>query len=465
MATKLQRRVMAALGGGLLLSSCAYGASVEQRLTTLENDMNEMNDRVDANELAATLNKVKFGLDFNTSMNNITSKNNTTGAKSNFNNRWMMGLYLNMNADINSYTKFTGRLSMTKAFGDLEWMNANSIGSLDAGRAVGGGAAMYVERAYVDLYMGKYAALTVGRLPGTDGPGSNLRNGSARMSTYPALAVNALGDGAVLTIKPYTDAALRAGFSKVYQPFYADGNSGAGSIFTNAGATEASDANLFFGAFETPFLPSSFGKNLFMITYINMQNYTVPGTSLAAAVKANPNFANATVAADTQNAGDMQYINVHLENDKMLGTGLNWFVSYSWYRGSGAKNLNASVTSNNSTTPVPLGKMFANEDAWAVHAGLRYDIGSYLKLGYEYFKGSEYWYAFSRVSINDPFNFRNTRGSVHDVYAIFQLDLNQFFRLSYTRQNQEYGTALTPMKTNKVDITNQNVALAYIVRF
>lgn len=453
----LKHKLIATLGGGMLLfSSPALAATLD----SLQKDIDELNDRLDANELAATLNKVKFGLDFNTSVNNITSKNHDTGAKSNFNNRWMMGLYLNMNADINSYTKFTGRLSMTKAFGDLEWMNpTNYIGSLDAGRGVGGGAALYVERAYVDLYMGQYAALTVGRLPGTDGPGSNLRNGSARMSTYPALAVNALGDGVVLTLKPYTDAALRAGYSKIYQPFYAGGNSGAGSIFTNAGATEASDANLFFGAFETPFLPSSFGKNLFMLTYINVQDYTIPGSSIAT-IASNAN--TGVVRAASQNAGNMQYINVHFENDKMLGTGLNWFLSYSFYKGSGAENI---VDYNTSNTAVQLGKMFANEDAWAVHAGLRYDLSPYFKLGYEYFKGSKNWYAFSRVSINDPFNFRNTRGSVHDIYAIWQLDINQFFRLSYTRQHQDYATPLIPSAATKANITNQNVALAYIVRF
>lgn len=444
----LRHKLIATLGGGLLLlSSSALAATLD----SLQKDIDELNDRVDANELAATLNKVKFGLEFTTALNNIQKKDHATGTTENYKNRWAMGLYLNMNADVNKYTKFTGRLSMTKAFGDIDlgYPAVGTIGSLDAGRGVAGGSAIYVERAYVDIYMGKYAALTIGRLPGTDGPGSNLRNSSARMSTYPALAVNALGDGAVLTLKPYTNAALRAGYSKIYQPLNPNLSSAGGNIWGNKGA---SDANLFFGAFETPFAPKSFGQNLFMLTYINLQNYATPYMNMG------------QTSVPAQNVGDMQYVNVHIENDKMLGTGLNWFVSASYYKGSNGElsKLAAGQYPTLATTPYV---KFANENAWAVHAGLRYDIGSAFKIGYEYFKGSEYWYAFSRVSINDPFNFRNTRGDVHDVYAIWQLDLNQFFRLSYTRQHLDYASASMPMPTPKADITNQNIALAYLLRF
>ena len=444
----LRHKLIATLGGGLLLlSSSALAATLD----SLQKDIDELNDRVDANELAATLNKVKFGLEFTTALNNIQSKDHTAGTTENYKNRWAMGLYLNMNADVNKYTKFTGRLSMTKAFGDIDlgYPAVGTIGSLDAGRGIAGGSAIYVERAYVDIYMGKYAALTIGRLPGTDGPGSNLRNSSARMSTYPALAVNALGDGAVLTLKPYTNAALRAGYSKIYQPLNPNTSSAGGNIWGNKGA---SDANLFFGAFETPFAPKSFGQNLLMLTYINLQNY------------ATPNMGTEQTPLPAQNIGDMQYVNLHIENDKMLGTGLNWFVSASYYKGSNGEVSKLAAGQNQALATTPYVK-FANENAWAVHAGLRYDIGSAFKIGYEYFKGSQYWYAFSRVSINDPFNFRNTRGDVHDVYAIWQLDLNQFFRLSYTRQHLDYGTALMPLPTAKADTTNQNIALAYLLRF
>lgn len=442
---------MATLGGGLLtLSSSALAASIDQRVNSLEKDVSELNDRVDANELAATLSKVKFGLEFNTSVNNVYTRNipvdnGRSLINEKYTNRWMMGLYLNMNADINDYTKFTGRLSMTKAFGDIQlgYPTSDGIGALDAGRGVAGGSAIFVERAYVDLYgFNKKVALTLGRLPGTDGPGSNLRNGSARMSTYPALVVNALGDGVVLTIKPYTNSALRFGYSKIYQPLLTNGLASAGgSVFGNK---DANSANLYFGAFETPFLPKSFGENLFMLTYINLMDYTVPQIS--------------PLTQQATNFGNMQYINAHIENNNMLGIGLSWFVSSSYYKGSAGRTIEIPST----TGKIPY--MFANGDSWAIHTGLRYDISKF-KIGYEFFHGSKYWYAFSRSSINDPFNFRNTRGNVHDVYAIWQLDASQFFRLSYTLQQLDYAIAPLPVITPKVKTSNQNIALAYIVRF
>ncbi len=448
----LHSGICAFLLSGMLLS---FGMADEK---ALQKQINDLEDRLDEVETKAELSKVKFGLDFNTSLNNfMTNQNNTTRFE---NARLMLGVYLNMNATIGKYAKFTGRLSMTKAFGDLDlgYPLAGSIGTLDAGRGVAGGAAIYVERAYVDIFMGSKFALTLGRLPATDGPGANLRNGSARMSTYPALAVNALGDGGVLTYKPYSNAALRVGYSKVYQPLALNSDYAGGNIFGTAGVK---DANLYFAAFETPFLPKSFGTNLFMLTYVNLSNYSAPKVQVSS-----------TQTIPAQDVGNMNYINLHLENEKMLGSGFNWFISASYYIGTDGKTstLAATQAANGDTAAIqtllqsPFTR-FANENAFAIHAGGRYDIGRHFKLGYEYFHGSKYWYAFSRVSINDPLNFRQTRGNVHDVYAIWQIDLYQFFRLSYTAQIRNFEAAELPAVTRATDQTTHNIALAYLLRF
>ena len=445
---------------GILLASLLALSPLVAAEKSLQQQIDELNDRVDQNELQATLNKVKFGLDFNASMNNFFIDNN--GVSSTQANKWLMGLYLNMNADVTKYAKFTGRLAMTKAFGDLSWMpSASYVTSLDAGKGVAGGSAVYVERAYVDLFLGNYWALTVGRLPGTEGPGYNLRNGAARMSTYPALLVNALGDGGVVTFKPYTDAALRAGFAKVYQPLYLNLNSGAGNIFNEAGGNGQADMNLMFVAYETPFLPKSAGKSLLMLSYMYISNYSIPPT-LAGLV---PNPEGAAQAgngllgsADGKNIGDLQYANIHLENFNLAGSGFNWFASFTWANGTDSHNA------SNMPNMLPR-SLFNGQGSYALHIGARYDFGSHFKLGYEYFHGSKNWYAFSRVSANDPLNIRNTRGDVHDVYAIFQLDTFQFFRLSYTYLHRDYGLSNTYGATGTADITTQNLSAAYILRF
>ncbi|WP_394950705.1 DUF3373 family protein [uncultured Helicobacter sp.] len=451
---------------GILLASMLALSPIVAAEKSLQQQIDELSDRVDYNELQATLNKVKFGLDFNTSMNNFFVNNN--GNSSTQANKWLMGLYLNMNADITKYAKFTGRLAMTKAFGDQSWMPmTSSIIPIDAGKGVGGGSAVYVERAYVDLFLGNYWALTVGRLPGTEGPGYNLRNGAARMSTYPALLANALGDGGVITFKPYTDAALRVGFAKVYQPLYSTENSGAGSIFSENSVSSQADMNLMFATFETPFLPKSAGKSLAMLSYAYVSNYSLPTAAIQAGVANQVGIATGISGlpnADSTNLGDVAYTNLHLENYNLLGSGFNWFASVTWAQAMNSHKVTpmASISSNDT---IPSESLFDTASSYALHVGARYDFGSHFKLGYEYFHGSKNWYGFSRVSANDPLNIRNTRGDVHDVYAIFQLDQFQFFRLSYTHLKRNYQTPSSPSAPIATDITTQNLSLAYILRF
>lgn len=444
----------------ILLASMLALSPIVAAEKSLQQQIDELSDRVDYNELQATLNKVKFGLDFNTSMNNFFVNNN--GNSSTQANKWLMGLYLNMNADITKYAKFTGRLAMTKAFGDQSWMPmTSSIIPIDAGKGVGGGSAVYVERAYVDLFLGNYWALTVGRLPGTEGPGYNLRNGAARMSTYPALLANALGDGGVITFKPYTDAALRVGFAKVYQPLYSTENAGAGSIFSENSVSSQADMNLMFATFETPFLPKSAGKSLAMLSYAYVSNYSLPRAGISNALNSNgrSNFVGSLPNSDSINLGDIAYTNLHLESYNLLGSGFNWFASFSWANATRRENFLGATTS------LAGSKIFDPASSYALHVGARYDFGSHFKLGYEYFHGSKNWYGFSRVSANDPLNIRNTRGDVHDVYAIFQLDQFQFFRLSYTHLKRNYETPDSPSAPIATDITTQNLSLAYILRF
>lgn len=446
---------------GILLASMLALSPIVAAEKSLQQQIDELSDRVDYNELQATLNKVKFGLDFNTSMNNFFVNNN--GNSSTQANKWLMGLYLNMNADITKYAKFTGRLAMTKAFGDQSLMSSDSVMiPIDAGKYVGGGSAVYVERAYVDLFLGNYWALTVGRLPGTEGPGYNLRNGAARMSTYPALLANALGDGGVVTFKPYTNAALRVGFAKVYQPLYRTENSGAGSIFRESGVSSQADMNLMFATFETPFLPKSAGKSLAMLSYAYVSNYSLPGNSIIEAldnIDGGYSLAQFLPRSDGINLGDIVYTNLHLESYNLLGSGLNWFASFSWANTTRRENFFGPDTSRAGSA------IFDPASSYALHVGARYDFGSHFKLGYEYFHGSKNWYGFSRVSANDPLNIRNTRGDVRDVYAIFQLDQFQFFRLSYTHLKRNYQTPDSPSAPVATDITTRNLSLAYILRF
>lgn len=80
---------------------------------------------------------------------------------------------------------------------------------------------------------------------------------------------------------------------------------------------------------------------------------------------------------------------------------------------------------------------FNEKDGYAVHVGGRYDFTKALKVGYEFFWGSRYWYTMSRPSINDPLNIRMTRETAHDFYVIYQLDRYQFLLVERKKIKQE----------------------------
>lgn len=421
-------------------------------------ELDDLSDRADANEFQAALSKVKFGLEFSTAVSNTNfnhipyTEGVTNGYKDySVNNKWMMELHLNMNADINDKTKFYGRLSMAKNWSQMGWSGLPY--DLDAGRNTRtSGAVLYVDRAYLDYYITPNLIATIGRQPGTDGPGSNLRNNALRQSTYPALAINALGDAAVLTYKPESlqdyKVAMRAAYGKTYQW------DEEGKVRDWMSDQKDADANLYYAAVEGQLPIEGMGDNLLLLNVAYISDFSLPidgGTTINALIG----------GAGVKNLGDATIANIHFENYKAFGTNFNWFASLGYYNGS---NANAFWTPAANSLANNL--KFNEEDGYAVHVGGRYDFTQALKVGYEFFWGSRYWYTMSRPSINDPLNIRMTRGTAHDVYVIYQLDRYQFLRLSYTNIQNKWGNRGIPLMGAKKEKSRaDNIMLMYNVKF
>lgn len=129
-----------------LVALCAFVSSLFAPPMTLEQRLADVEDRLDDVEFKSGLDKINFGLDFSTGLSEsnikITGTPNPTALATQPNqnqnykahNKWGMELNLNMNAAINSYTKFYGRLSMAKNFGMMDKANTNNPNDLDAGR-------------------------------------------------------------------------------------------------------------------------------------------------------------------------------------------------------------------------------------------------------------------------------------------------------------------------------------------
>ncbi|EJJ0073085.1 DUF3373 family protein [Campylobacter jejuni] len=406
-------------------------------------ELADLNDRADETEFQAALSKVKFGLEFSTAVSNTNYK--VDGQDYSANNKWMNELHLNMNADINDKTKFYGRLSMAKNWSQMGW--SGSPLDLDAGRNTrSSGPVLYVDRAYLDYYITPEWIATIGRQPGTDGPGSNLRNNALRQSTYPALAINALGDAAVITYKPESlqdhKVAIRAAYGKTYQW------DEEGKVRDWMSDQKDADANLYYAAVEGELPIEGMGDNLIIFNVAHMTDFALPLPSI-------PSILNQGV----YNLGDLTLANIHFENYNAFGTNFNYFVSLGYSNGANAHTLSAN--------PVAQSQLEFNEkDGYAVHVGGRYDFTKALKVGYEFFWGSRYWYTMSRPSINDPLNIRMTRGTAHDFYVIYQLDRYQFLRLSYTNIQNIWGNRGIPFGGAKKDKARaDNIMLMYNVKF
>lgn len=412
-------------------------------------ELADLNDRADETEFQAALSKVKFGLEFSTAVSNTNYK--VSGQDYSANNKWMNELHLNMNADINDKTKFYGRLSMAKNWSQMGW--SGTPYDLDAGRNTrSSGPVLYVDRAYLDYYITPEWIATVGRQPGTDGPGSNLRNNALRQSTYPALAINALGDAAVITYKPESlqdhKVAIRAAYGKTYQW------DEEGKVRDWMSDQKDADANLYYAAVEGELPIEGMGDNLIIFNVAHMTDFAlpIPGSMLLGDDDEVVNLGNLTLA------------NIHFENYKAFGTNFNWFASLGYSNGSN-NEINPLLSAALQGKGYGNGK-FNEKDGYAVHVGGRYDFTKALKVGYEFFWGSRYWYTMSRPSINDPLNIRMTRGTAHDFYVIYQLDRYQFLRLSYTNIQNIWGNRGLPFGGAKKDKARaDNIMLMYNVKF
>ncbi|MDY4829956.1 MAG: DUF3373 family protein, partial [Campylobacter sp.] len=455
----------------------------------VQKQIDELQDRIDENELNAALSKVKIGLDFTVGGASVHGKMN--GVKSNNENKWATEVHLNLNAQINDRTKFTGRLAMAKYWGNIG--NNTFINDYEGGRNPHGNSVVYLDRAYIDYdIIPDVFVATIGRQPGTDGPGSNLRNNSVRMSTYPAMLVNAMGDALVLTYKPQSlkdyNAAFRAGYVRSYQGSEID----TGGRNLLVGAQKGKDSNLYLLMAEGELPLGDFGKNLFILSYIHGDKYSLP-------IDINVPNRRLKILDDTYNLGNNDLFNLHFESSNTFGSPFSWFVSASYYRGSKgidnsekmkadiASNLNIITTTGQTLEKVIPGSQAAaqttiagiqnqiiqsgavnwnNKDAWAIHIGARYDFTKAFNLGFEFFHGSKYWFALSRPGINDPLDFRNTRGNVYDIYAIWRLDLNQYLRFAYTHIDYHYANSSIPMGgTYRVNDKANVFSLFYNVRF
>lgn len=395
---------------------------VAELQTTQSNASDELEERVDSVETKSMVDKIDFGLEFRTRVDNFDMQD-AAGDKSSAKNVWSNRLRLNMSSDITDDMKFTGRLTMYKNWADsAEAYLYSGMDPMQGRRPSDSG--IFVERAYVDWTVLKGdvpVTLTLGRQPSSDGPSHQFKDNTVRKATYSALSFDGAADGIVATanlqkITGVDNMALRVGYGKGYQ---------ANTSYTYIGDSDAiADSDVLGAFFDT--------------------GLGIDGSLLQiSAVSATDIVSN--VPNDNKNIGDMMLYTLMAEFTNIKNSGLDIFAHYaisqakpngetSIYNGANVGLLSTNMIGTTVDTDTISGHAF-----WI---GARYtmpiEVLNNPRIGVEYNKGSENWFSFTQGS-NDLTNKLATRGTATEVYYIQPINRYAHLRLGAQMIDYDYS--------------------------
>jgi len=271
---------------------------------------------------------------------------------------------------------------------------------------------------------------SVGRRPSTNGAPSNLRLNNERPGNggTPSLLVDYAFDGMTVGYAPDIEA-LPGAYAKVCY-----GRGFDSGIKTPTNSLQDTD---MIGVAVIPvdtdplrvWLQWNRGMDIFDFPVMN-----------------NTVFGN---TAPSVNLGDIDWLGIGaMSTLKKVGPGnLNFFTDF----GLSITHPNDNVSGQAGFQGLMTGAFFAPEaptskTGWAVYAGVRYDLPSKTKIGFEYNHGSKDWITFAPAADDMWTSKVGTRGNVYEPYIIQELNLKPissylskaFFRIGYQYYDFEY---------------------------
>jgi hypothetical protein len=374
---------------------------------------------------------------------------------------------LDVNAKVMKDVSFTGRLLMEKVFGaqdDAALVNSGAAPFFADRTGVFDGTLGHVPStslAAVDRAYGTWSNIgdrdmwfSVGRRPTTGGPSSHLRanNPAPGVGGVPSLLIDYAFDGMTLGYAPDIDG-LPGAFAKFCY------GRGFESGFRNTPANSIKDTDMV-GISVVPidtdklraWLQVNHATNIFDAPTMNNTYFgnTVPRTNLG--------------NIDWYGAGVMRMF-------KGVGPGdLNVFADAA----VSITHPNQNVSSQFGFQGLLTGAFFqpeaaSNKTGNAIAMGLRYDLPSKTKLGFEFNRGSKNWITFAPAAEDMWTSKAGVRGNVYEAYVIQEvgntpiasLKSKAFFKLGaryydfkYTGSNNWVGA---PVKIS--DVNGQMMAL------
>jgi hypothetical protein len=324
---------------------------------------------------------------------------------------------LKFDAQISENVSFTGRLSMYKVFGDSTGVQVfngqpTSLNMDGTTAGVPNSDQVRVDRAYFSWNKigGSKFYLSIGRRPSTEGPPMNYRQDDLRAGTPSAALIDYQFDGVTFGYNASEKTILRLCYGLGYESGFGNGD------LLKMPQDRLKDVHFLGGNFDL----WTTDKTLIQFTVARAFNVTdgfnglmvLPNNPLTGEAVGAPIVMRYTPSA---NLGD---INLFGGNLTRRAQAFDLYLSG-----------NISATRPNGLT-TPFGGLLSdpfetpkNRTGYMVLAGVRYNFANdgRTKLGFEFNKGSQYWFNFAQAADDIIAPKTDTRGNVYETYLTHRI--------------------------------------------
>ncbi len=303
-------------------------------------------------------------------------------------------LRLAMHAKVMDNIDFAGRMTMYKTWGDSTGVqvfnglpNSFTLDGTNAGTP--NSDLVRVDRAYFswkNLGKNDRLYLSIGRRPSTNGPPLHVRDNELRQGTPNAHVVNYQFDGITIgySLKHWLPGNT---FRFCYGLGFESGHGNGDQL--KAPADRLDDVHMgginwdIYNTDEMNIQLTALGA--FDVTDGFNGLLVLPADPVTGDTIPAPVVLRYTPSA---NLGTIYLADLLLERNEVNFT---WFLSYAY------------MTSRPDNVTTPFGGMFSDpfetpedQDGWSLYAGIRVPVGETSQLGFEYNKGSQYWFNFTQ---------------------------------------------------------------------
>ncbi|MCP4713809.1 MAG: DUF3373 family protein [Deltaproteobacteria bacterium] len=417
------------------LQERAAGALPAKDMEFIQEDVAQLTKLMDVVERKTLLDRLEIGAELRVRADWFDYKNNDTNHEEQVSGLFSNRLRLNLFSQITDRLRFNGRLVSYFNWNDNSQPSFPLHNSNNRAR-IPDDTDVKVERAYLDYFFnfGELfpMALTVGRLPNTDGMPTDLRNDTERKSTFPSFMWDLETDGAVLSLELNKLTGLKKSALRfLCGRIVLDSDQ---SLY-RPGVYAPDNMDLFALQFETGF--HRMRNTMLMLSAVYAPEWISPSLySLGFRLKEDPG-----------ELGSVVKLGAYIQSKRFLQSNFDIFAGMGYARVDGnGKAAVWSTLGGLARMPLALNSSDGNRDtsSWGLHVGFRYNIPWQLlngaKLGVEYNHGTKYWLGVNRGS-DDPFGKLGTRGDAWEFYYIQPIDRHFKLRAGCILVDSRYSGA------------------------